>query len=56
MWAGYSEMTRELVITKVLARDNTSKWNFSNLRRPLYRDKDPRKKAMKLGSGQVYMA
>ena len=48
MWASYSERTRELVVIRVLARDSNNQWNYTNLGRPLYRDRDSRKVNIKL--------
>ena len=56
MWAGYPKRTRELVIKRVLARDSNNKWNYTNLGRPLYRDRDSRKVNIKLDKSSWFRA
>ena len=46
-WSGYSERTRELVGTRILARYNQSLSNFKTEGRSLYRTKEVRNAILK---------
>ena len=47
-WAGYGFGTREIIATRILAKVESDQRNFSELGRPLYRNKEQRAQAPKV--------
>ena len=48
LWSGYSEKTRELLATRILARYSQNIRNFTELSRPLYRSRSMRQEVVKV--------
>ena len=46
-WAGYGFKTREIVVTRIMAKINNDLRNFQELGRPLYRSKEVRAEILK---------